>query len=243
MFRETIESLIDCFFPPHCYCCRRPSGGAGHRLLCAGCLAGLGRTRIKAPLCRLCGRPFAPDVELERATCLSCRIKAPFFLKARALFPYRGPAGAVVKAFKYQDQYHAGPGLLDVAIGKGWFPDAVSASNPVAAVPLHRRQRYRRGYNQAELLAKGVAEHISGPYMPGLLKRVKDTPSQTQLSVHQRIENVKGAFAARRADMPENILLVDDVLTTGATVNECARELKRAGCQSVFVFTLARATP
>jgi len=235
-------TLLDCFFPPHCYSCQEPARNPGCRIFCESCFTLLSRTRINQPLCSICGRPLSEGAGGDSpVACLNCRIKAPHFTRARALFPYQGPAGAIVRAFKYSDQFNLGSELVELATRSGWFPAVGHESWAVAAVPLHRRQKKRRGYNQAALLAKQVAKHVDKPFEAGLLKRMRDTPSQTQLSPKQRIKNVKGAFSVRHKKLPGRVLLVDDVYTTGATVNECAKVLKRAGCKTVEVFTLVRA--
>ncbi len=241
MFLDIISALVDCFFPPHCYCCQEPSGEAELDILCDRCRAELERTLIRPPLCNICGRPFAAGPDPDNLTCLNCRIKAPHFHIARSVFPYRGPAGAVVKAFKYADQYYLGPILLRKAINEGWLPGEIADCDAIVPVPLHRRQRLRRGYNQAELLAEEISKHISRPMIPHLISRIRPTASQTKLAVGQRAGNVRGAFSVKDRDIVRSILLVDDVYTTGATANECAKELKRAGCRSIAVLTLVRA--
>ncbi len=238
--RGIASGLLDCFFPPHCCACALPLPDAGTRLLCQNCHDRLAATRLNAPLCMLCGRPLSADANSPAVLCLNCRITVPHFSMARALFPYHGPAGAVVKAFKYSDQYHLGADLLGEGIRSGWFPDFGAGCEAVMPVPLHRRRKRRRGFNQAELLAKEVAGHMGKPLSRSLLVRVRDTRSQTTLSARGRVKNVKDAFAARGAGMPESVLLIDDVFTTGATANECAKTLKRAGCTDVRVFTLVR---
>ncbi|HSC77127.1 MAG TPA: ComF family protein, partial [Candidatus Acidoferrales bacterium] len=128
----------------------------------------------------------------------------------------------------------------------GWLA-AVVQQNPdlgevdaIVPVPLYPKRQRARGYNQAELLARELGRWVKRPVEPGALQRIKDTPSQTGLTPAQRVENVRGAFAARSKLDLGRILLVDDVCTTGATLNACARVLKRAGAEEVKAVTVAR---
>ncbi len=240
---QLIHGLLDCFFPPHCCCCDQPSGGeADNGFLCERCSNILRSSRLKPPFCSVCGRPLSAGVEGEKTACLKCRVQRPFFDTGRSVFPYRGPAGEVVKVFKYNDQPYLGALLLNKAIRNGWFPEKVFLSaDAVVPVPLYWRKRHQRGFNQAELIAKTVAVRINKPLNTGLLVRTRHTDTQARLAARQRVDNVKGAFETRGV-VPENVLLVDDVMTTGATANECAKVLKKNGAEKVDAFTIVRAT-
>ncbi len=240
--KALLLSLVDCFFPPHCYCCRKPLDDEGDRILCSRCMARLRSTVITHPLCQVCGRPFSKNTaDSAPKTCLKCRIQAPRFDRARAIFPYHGPAGDIVKSFKYSDQYHLGKKMVKKSFDLSWFPSDFRDCEAITAVPLHRRKKHQRGYNQSELIAKAIARILKKDFLPKTLKRKRYTIPQASLAARQRIENVKGAFEMNTETVPQTIMLVDDVLTTGATANECAKVLKQAGCRSVYVFTLARA--
>lgn len=196
---------------------------------------------IVAPLCVCCGLRF--DIPVDGDTlCPNCVAAAPAFDRARAVLAYDDASRDMVLAFKHADQTHLvktfGPWLVRVGA------EMLVAADMIVPVPLHRWRLLRRRYNQAGLIAQDLAKRAGVPYRPDILVRGRSTPSQGHLTRAQRFENVSGAF-----QVPEklkgqlagkHIVLVDDVFTTGATVEACAHVLKRAGAASVSVLTLAR---
>ena len=197
---------------------------------------------VQAPYCERCGDPVAGMVT-DAYECVWCRKTAPAFDWARSAVRYDGVARKCLRRFKYG----AGFWLLDDLAG--WLaalwrscPAGIREADMVVPVPLYARKRRERGYNQAALLASALAVRMGVPFRGNVLRRALPTPSQTRLTAAQRLHNVKGVFSvpwSRRAE-GARIVLVDDVMTTGATVNECARTLKAAGAASVMVLTVAR---
>jgi ComF family protein len=237
---RTAGFVLDAVLPPLCLACARPVDA--HGALCAGCWADI--AFIAAPHCAVCGMPF------EFATpgapvCGSCLRAPPVFDRARAVMRYGDVGRRLVVGFKHGDRLHAAPayGRWLARVGAELTADA----EIVAPVPLHWRRLAHRRFNQAALLAGALVAalpaEIAPRLVPDLLERRRPTPTQGGLGAAARRRNVRGAFALRgdpAGVAGRRILLVDDVLTTGATVGECARVLKAAGAASVDVLTLAR---
>jgi ComF family protein len=235
--RHGASSVLDLLLPPQCLQCRAPVDRQG--LLCAECWRGV--AFITPPYCAICGLPFAHD-EGPEAICGACAEAAPRFQRARAAMVYDEASRALVLGFKHGDRTEAA-----AAFGH-WLARAGAAflaeADLIAPVPLHRWRLWRRRYNQAALLARALARASGVEVVADLLVRRRATASQHQLSRAERRLNVRGAFAVDRRRLSwlegARVVLVDDVLTTGATVEACATTLLRAGAQSVDVLTLAR---
>lgn len=175
-------------------------------------------------------------------TCFHCEQMQPAFDRARSAVRFEGVAADLIHQFKY----HAALWLR--AEFTDWLQACVHvhladlAVDAVCPVPLYPARQRERGYNQAAILASALARRLNRPFWAGALRRVRPTDTQTHLTARQRISNVAHAFeSSRRARLSgKSLLLVDDVMTTGATVSACAQALKRSGCRSVYVVTLAR---
>jgi len=233
---------LDWFYPPHCYHCGAVLCGSQSRILCPACYQELMATRIDGTICRICGLRLHTDSDAE-ATCTNCLTRGPDFDVARALFPYAGPAASLIVRFKFNGEFFLGPRLLKRAIEMGWMPGGLGEFDAVVPVPLHPRRERERGYNQAFLLAEVVARHFERPLRRRALSRTRHTSQQARLAAHRRWENVRGAFRTNAPVQGMRLLLVDDVMTTGATASESARVLKKAGASSVSVLTIARTQP
>jgi ComF family protein len=216
--------------------CREPVGGAG---LCAACWARL--TFITPPYCERLGIPFpfdpGPGVLSREATA-----DPPAYRRARAAVRYDDVARKLVHAFKYGDR-------LDLAPTMGrWMANAgrelIAGADAIVPVPLHWRRQWLRRFNQSALLGEVIGKAAGVAVAHAALKRVKATPQQVGLSQAERASNVQGAFqvpaSAKAAVADRRLLLIDDVLTSGATVDACARALLRAGAAQVDVLVFAR---
>ncbi|MGH7865403.1 MAG: double zinc ribbon domain-containing protein [Candidatus Binataceae bacterium] len=237
--------LLNFFYPPRCAACDSQLGIEATHRVCPACLARA--ERLPSPLCAICGGPLdsatSPDLRCSR-----CLASAPAFTRARAVARYLpaaegqpGTLASVIRRHKYAFDQSLGRALAEY-LGDTLALDAQDY-DVIVPVPLHRRRLLERGFNQAALLAAEVARRLDRPLDVRSLRRVRATSAQTARDLEERRRNVRGAFAvpdpARIQAM--RVLLVDDVMTTGATVEECARALLRAGAKSVDVFTLARA--
>jgi ComF family protein len=186
--------------------------------------------------------PFGSPEALTNSsehTCLFCRRHPPHYDQALAAGLFEGTLREAIHVFKYQSVWALGRPLAE------WMASQVNVIanlNMVMPVPLHTRRLRERGFNQALLLAHGIAKRFIIPLVLDNLVRVRCTRPQVELAGRDRMENVSGAFALRFPDIVDGkrVLLIDDVFTTGATLNECSRVLKDAGARSVIAFTLAR---
>ena len=232
---------LDALLPARCLACGAIVDAPGAR--CAPCWGQL--AFIAPPLCTRCGLAFELPPQGGESSgsvaCAACAGDPPLFGRARAALTYDDRAKSLVLRFKHADATHAGPGFAR------WMAQAGGAllaeCDLIAPVPLHRWRLLWRRYNQAALLAHALGRLSGKPVAPGLLVRRRATPSQGHLNPAQRRANVAGAFALRPAAAGiegKRVLLVDDVLTTGATAGECAKVLLKAGAAAVDVLTLAR---
>src|SRR3712207_4677491 len=221
-----VSALIDLFYPQRCVGCEKRASD----LLCRTCFEAL--PEVWRPVCGRCGLPTA----FETFVCEECKGVNFGFEGARAPLRYEGVGKEIVHVLKYRGYTRvvdrlAAP-LMVGALAKDLKFDAV------VPVPVHRSRLRRRGFNQAELLARGVAKKINAP-VSDTLQVVRRTRDQVDLSASERRENVAGAFSAS-ARIRGRILLIDDVFTTGATMSSCAESLTRAGAREVFALSLCR---
>lgn len=229
--------VLDAILPPLCLGCNEIVAEPGS--LCAACWQGF--SFISAPHCTCCGVPFPEDLGGD-ALCVDCLKRPPRFRRARATLIYDGESRRLVLPFKHGDR-------TDMARAYGrWMAQAgaglLAEAELVAPVPLHWRRLFTRRYNQALLLAKSLSRETGIALAPDLLRRRRWTGSQAGLKAKERRRNVRQAFEIHPrwtdALRGKSVLLVDDVLTTGATVEACAGVLQRAGARHVDVLTLAR---
>ena len=234
------RALLDFFFPSQCRICEGSLNGA--KWVCNECLAKI--KTISSPYCYRCGISLADIfLEVEEPFCKECKSQPRYFHQARAVAIYEGVMRECIHLFKY-----AGKRALSEALGElmvvfiddQWGKESFDLIVPV---PLHPRRKRERGFNQAELLTLPVKTHLNIPIDTKNLIRNRPTRTQTTLDRKERIENVKGAFEIRALSpfTDRHILLVDDIFTTGATLNECSRTLMEAGARKVYALTLARA--
>lgn len=230
---------LDMLFSRSCEGCGVSMTGEGGSL-CWDCQTSV--SWVQMPFCERCGDPVAGLVS-DAYECAWCRKSNPAFDWARSAVRYDGLAKTCLRRFKYNVGFWLMNNLVDwlVALWKTCPPD-VREADAMAPVPLYPRRRRERGYNQSAMLAEALAQRMGIPFRPGLLRRIRSTPSQTRLTAAQRVHNVRGVFSVPwpRRVRGARIVLVDDVMTTGATVNECARMLRAAGAASVMVVTVAR---
>ena len=228
---------VDLLLPPRCLACGDLLTEASS--ICAECWSGL--DFITKPYCACCGYPFEYEVG-EAAVCAGCEASPPRFDRARAALRYNEASKPLLLRFKHADKAELAPVLARFMARAG--QELLTDADLITPVPLHRWRLLRRRYNQSALLAKLLSDQAGRPFVPELLTRRRNTPPQGQLGREGRQRNVAGAFAVapgHRDDLAgRRILLVDDVVTSGATANACAAVLKRSGAEQVFLLTTAR---
>ena len=247
--RAALATACGLLYPRRCVNCQvllaaDSVAGLGTRpFFCSGCRRMI--HALRSPQCSWCGYPFATQHNLD-SPCQACREQPPAFRKARAWATYRTHSDAPqplrdsLLRFKYAGDLRAGKALA--ALAAQHFPLSDEQYDCLVPVPLHIRRLRWRGFNQSVLLARAVAQRIGTLMTPWLLRRVRQTSTQIKLTRAERRANVRGAFRAEAstAIKDRHILLVDDVYTSGATVEECTRTLYQSGARSVDVFTLVR---
>lgn len=229
-WNSLVDAVTDAVLPSHCLLCGER--GQGRLSLCAACAADMPRNDV---CCMRCGLPLAAAAPL----CGRCQKCAPPWDAAWVPFRYEWPLAPLEARFKFGADLAAGRSLATLWTGS---TPPVELPQAVVPVPLHRSRLRRRGYNQALELAKPLARQLGIPLLRDALQRVRATGAQTDLNALQRRRNVRGAFAVPAgAALPAHVAVLDDVFTTGATLGECARVLRRAGVARVDVWALARA--
>ena len=232
------RGLADAVFPPVCVHCGGLVGDGGPlRHVCAQCVPLI--VRVVPPHCATCGHPFYGETAGERL-CPHCETLRPAFHEGRTVVLLQGVARALVHELKYHHGLHVLADIGTLARGAAHVMAFVRGA-VLVPVPLHARKERQRGYNQAALIAGALARAAGGgTRIEALLRRTEHTASQTRFDREARRENLKNAFAIARGAAPNpspHYILVDDVFTTGSTLNACARTLRRAGCLNLDVVT------
>jgi competence protein ComFC len=238
LLRRAGETALSLLYAPHCAHCKADTPSGCH--LCETCSRSA--RRLIAPFCQICSEPFSGEITAA-FSCMNCGDRHFHFTGVVAPYRSRGVVRDFIHRFKYDGHFYLRHPLAAwMAAG---FDDARLASPAIDAlvpVPLHAARRREREFNQAEVLATlaGAARQI--PVLRDL-QRIRYTTTQTRLNREERMENLRGAFRIRNNTRVQgrHLVLIDDVMTTGSTVEECARVLRQAGAASVRVLTVARA--
>jgi len=250
--RQLTESLLAVLLPASCILCAGELTESLWGRICGPCWRAL--VSWTGTVCPRCGLPLATTLRLADSLCGECRLERPHFDYARSFGIYAGKLRRAVLELKFH--HHEWLGVrLGRLLAEPWLALqaalSVQESWLILPVPLHRSRERERGYNQAELLARGFRRALRERSVSafqldgGSLARKHSTAPQSGLSVQARRENVRSVFTATAPGRlrDRDVILVDDVMTTGATASACAAELKRAGVRRVVVLALARATP
>lgn len=236
------RGVLDALFPPACLSCDAPVADAGG--VCPDCFAGL--SPLAPPFCARCGVPFAHAAEGEPGpdgpSCAACWAEPPPFRLARAALRYDDGARALILPFKHRDRTEIAAPLAAWMARAG--RDALAGADALVPVPLHRWRLWRRRHNQAALLAGALSRRTGLPHWPGALVRARATQPLGELSAEARRRAVSGAFAVppawRDRVRGKVLVLVDDVMTSGATARACAEALLHSGAAELRVLAAAR---
>jgi|Deesub1362A_J573_1020465.scaffolds.fasta_scaffold00663_4 ComF family protein len=230
-----VERLLDILFPQSCPICSASS--INHRIapICPECWQAI--SPYNGTMCRRCGRPI---VSGAATMCGDCLRDEPPFTYARGYGLYRGGLEVAIKEMKYHGIKRLSSPLAELLLR---LP--MPSVDVIIPVPLHGRRLRQRGFNQSALIARYVSKGLGRPLLVNSLVRTRDTLPQAGLSANERRRNIRGAFSVNERGLiyKKRIMLIDDVMTTGATVMECSRTLKEAGAGDIYVFTLALSSP
>jgi len=240
---EIGDAVVSVFFPSGCRICDRLLTSASRVPLCEECLSSF--ARVPNVVCEVCGRPLPglAQKEGEPLLCPACQDRTYAFDRARSFAVYEAAVVRAILLLKFEQIEPLGAWFAErLAEVVGAEGDRLEA-DVVVPVPLHRERERERGYNQAALVSKPLAKRLRLPHKAVLLMRSRARPDKRVLSLEERWESVRGAFATRPGSQVDNqrVLLVDDVLTTGATLDACTRALRGAGAKSEIGLTVARA--
>ncbi len=231
------QSFLDLMLPPRCFGCGETT--SEHHTLCASCWKNC--TFLSSPWCSLCGWPF-PFETPHQTLCPHCHRLPPLFVQCRSALAYQESSRHFILKLKQGDGTYLAPGLSRLMLRVG--QDILSKTDLLIPVPLHWKRLFLRQYNQATLLSNHITRQTSIPTHTDLIKRHRSTPKQGHQNRKERAANVRGAFFVpfekKSLINGKRLTLVDDVLTTGATLNECSRVLLNEGAKEVRVLTLAR---
>lgn len=238
MLQSLLHGLLDLVYPRLCAACGNPVGIEG-RYVCWDCLMAF--PYIQDPYCSLCGDPLEGDVSHDYV-CSWCARCKPSFDLARSAVRYRGGLSRLLQQFKYSNATHLAADLAQLLEGCVRAHLLSGGIDSIAYVPLHPKKGRMRSYNQSRLIAEALSPRLGIPVERNALRRVRWTASQTRLHADARRENMMGAFDSPIPDWVQGRrwLLIDDVMTTGATVDACAKILKQHGAAKVVVATVAR---
>ena len=242
MLKSLFHSLLNFIFPPFCASCHQKMQQQTSGLICEACWDSL--ERWEAQSCQRCGARLSeqsgPALPL---LCPKCRIPEWACADIRAIGPFKAPLADAIHLLKYSDRRSVVKKLslyLEQSLaGAGQY----QAADLILAVPLHPARKRERGYNQAQLLAQALGKTLNKPCPENIIARARHTQTQTKLNKQQRLENVKDIFTVKKPELVrgKTIILIDDVLTTGATIGSCAGKLLGAGATKVLALTAAAA--
>lgn len=238
MIKKLAEKFLNIIFPKSCLICNKIISGGSF------CVEDWNKLHfLQKPACNICFQPFEFRVD-DEMLCGKCLQKRPEYFKALAVLNYDETSKALVTKFKYFDQTNLAKYFSELMFkqAKEIIPDI----DFIAPIPLHKFRIIKRKYNQGALLAKNIGRFANTKVILDLLIRTKNNKPQASLNQIMRIKNVAGIFKVREKYCDEikkkNILLIDDVITTGATVESCCKALKKAGATRIYILTLAKTT-
>ncbi len=238
--RDYCHTILDLFYPRTCLHCNCNLNDSCEVYLCHACKEQI--PYVKDTYCIHCGATLGPYVTLKgNEGCSRCKGKKYHFDTVTPITYFDGVMKVLIHKFKYAKLKFLCRTLNDMVATRTSLKELVHGVDMIVPVPLHWYKKFHRGFNQSELLSRGIQRHFLKPVSARNLCRTKNTVSQTYLSKSKRQENVHNAFMVKHPDLftGKTVMLVDDVLTTGVTASECARKLKDAGAGTVHLVVLA----
>ncbi|MFH1782895.1 MAG: ComF family protein [Candidatus Omnitrophota bacterium] len=240
ILRYMIKSLIDLLYPPICQVCEEKIE-SGSSALCENCSKRI-EERLP-PFCEKCGKELFGEAR-EHELCLDCKTSKVYLDRARSILHYNEPLKKIIHNLKYKKMTSSLKDLVDIAVAFIRKNNFSSNCDIITSIPMHPARFFKREINLSSLLAKQIAKTINKPYCEGILKKIKLSTPQSYLKREKRIKNIKGSFSIDKtkahAIIDKNVLLIDDLYTTGSTLNECAKMLKSSGSKKVEALTIAR---
>jgi ComF family protein len=231
-----LNFLIELLFPAKCAIC---NSYASKSDICSECWSKF--TFITKPCCSICSYPFAFE-EDKNAICGYCIINKPNYDRAISVLKYDAYSKNLIHKFKYEDQLQILNYFVRLMINIG--KEVIEQADVIVPVAMHKYKLLKRGYNQAALLAMKIAQKEKKKYLPKLLLKVKNITAQADLKKEQRLKNVQNAFKLNseyaEAIKGKRVLLIDDVITTGATISECCKVIAKAKPAKIFILTIAK---
>ena len=239
---DYLHALLDLFYPRYCLHCNCSLNNSREIYICEDCKKKI--PYVTDTYCVRCGADTGPYITYTvKEGCAVCKGKYLHFNAVTSVTHYNGVIKILIHKFKYARQKFLFRVLNDILIKHKGIKENIADVDIIVPVPLHWIKKLHRGFNQSELLSLGIQRYFSKPIIRNNLCRIKNTEAQTLLSKNQRKLNIHNAFFVRQPELfkGKKILLVDDVLTTGATASECSKKLKESGAESVHLLVLATA--
>lgn len=237
-----INRFLKILFPEFCPVCKKPSTDHRTAPICSECWQSI--SSYKGSICKKCGKPLVSDIS---TTCKICIEEEPAFKWVRSFGLYEDTLKEAINLLKYYRIKRLSKPLSEIMLKtepapeKSWRGVRIPHADAIIPVPLHKKRLRQRGFNQSALLAKYLARHIGVPLSLDCLVKIRDTMPQVGLNAKERKKNIRKAFeiSNKKLIRGKNIVLVDDVFTTGTTVRECSKILKKSGAKDIYVLTLA----
>lgn len=245
LFRRLADSILNLIYPERCFICSQPVARVQDRAVCQDCWERVLQLRITPPWCPSCGLPYQQFDAGATHLCGRCSLQLPSYSGVRSFGYYRGELSSLIRGLKFEGRKNLvgliAP-LLASSLLESWDRKEIDLVIPM---PLHPKRKRERGFNQAALLGRALARLVAVPYCESALARIRHTPPQVGLSDAERLRNVGQAFrcVSPRVVAQQRVLLVDDVMTTGATAASASETLMEAGALRVSIMTVARSVP
>ena len=236
-FQHLYNNFLDLLYPPSCVCCHKNLSGYSQKLLCSECYDSL--VHIKDNSCYFCGSPLGKYAKRTKQ-CDICRNISRSYTRVIAAVEYNEIARKMILSYKFYNRKHLCLLMAREMLQRIFKEYSEISFDYILPVPLHKKKYAARGYNQSELLAHYISDNLNFRLKTDLLIRMRNTPPQSLLDSAGRETNLKDAFIVTREIAKKRILLIDDVLTTGCTASECAKALRMAGAERIYVAVFAR---